>query len=105
MTVTPARRLRLLVAAPTITAIGLWCIAIVILGTQFVGATQDARSATSDATFPRMALGLPILEGFRIGAHFGVHLHWGVLVFLVVPLIVALAVAALALRGMRRSAP
>jgi hypothetical protein len=82
----PARRF----TAASIITVLVTVAAIAVAAVMFVTASQDALASHGNAVFSRTLLGIPVLDGFREGAHFGVHLHWGTWLFLVVPLLVGI---------------
>ena len=86
---------------PAVVIVVVAVVAVALLGWMFVGAGLDARDAAQDGVFPRGILGLPVLEGFRTNGRFGIHVQPGALVFLVVPVVVAIAVS---IPGLRRFA-
>ncbi|ALS56766.1 hypothetical protein [Rathayibacter toxicus] len=73
--------------ARMIVSVIFWLVSIASGVVCLVIATGAAKDSAMDATFPHTVLGLPILEGFKADGKFGVHLQWGVIVLLVVPLI------------------
>ena len=87
---------------PSIVAAIFWAGWLAIVLTLFVQASEAAKTAPDGATIAKTLLGAPDLSGFHEGGNFGVHLEWGMLLLLLIPLFCGLAVAALSLGARRR---
>jgi len=89
------------VIRPLAIAVPLWIVGVLYLGVLLVSASAQAKASSGDGSFPRALLGIPMLEGFRNGSHFGVHLHWGIALVVVLPAVLSIIPMTVAL--MRRS--
>lgn len=79
-------------SAPLAVACTLWLAGSVAWAFGFVSASSSAKAAASNTTIAYQILGIPILEGFRNGSRFGVHLQWGTLVLVIGPFVIGLVV-------------
>jgi len=92
------------VIRPLAIALPLWIVGVLYLGVLLVSASAQAKASSGDGSFPRSLLGIPMLEGFRNGSHFGVHLHWGIALVLVLPAVLSVLPMTVALmRGSGRT--
>jgi len=85
------------VVRPLAIAVPLWIVGVVYLGAILVSASAQAKASAAPGSFPRALLGIPMLDGFREGSHFGVHLHWGIMLVILVPAVLSVVPMAVAL--------
>lgn len=83
---------------PALVSIGAWIAAIATGAVCLVLGGLAARDSGTSGVFPQVVLGIPILEGFRDGDKFGVHLQWGVVLLVLLPLVITVASSILGIR-------